>query len=137
MLETVPRTRAGPTMTKMLVALLILNAVILATVWILYRRARRARRERRVEGPNSEYKSRYVLDLESRERWEALDMSLLHPLNREEVEKVLDKLRATSVRALSSQERSFLDRMVEAEKRARRSAGRGRRDAVRPRTADA
>lgn len=113
-------------MTTLLIVLLALNvgAVFLATT--LYRRARKAEKKRRVEAPNSQYKSQYVLDLESKERWESLDMARVHEVNREEVERVLLKLEATSVRALSRQERAFLDRMVEAERRVKRSERRQR-----------
>lgn len=104
-------------MTTLLIILLAINITALAVVWVLYRRAKKAQRRRRVEAPNSEYKSRYVLDLEAKDRWERLDVGRLHEVNREEVEKVLAKLRATSVRALTTQERAFLDRMVEAERR--------------------
>lgn len=115
-------------MTALLITLLAINLTALVAVWVLYRRAKKAQRRRRVEAPNSEYKSRYVLDLEAKERWENLDLSHLHEVNREEVEKVLAKLKATSVRALSRQERDFLDRMVEAERRARVArVGRGDR----------
>lgn len=111
-------------MTTLLFILLGLNTIAVAVVWVLYRRARRAQKRRRVEAPNSEYRSLYVMDLEAKDRWESLDLSLLHEVNREEMEKVLAKLRATNVRALSSTERAFLDRMVEAEDRARKTARR-------------
>jgi hypothetical protein len=116
-------------MTTLLIILLGINLTALAVVWVLYRRARKAQKKRRVEAPNSEHKSRYVMDLEARERWESLDLGHLHEVNREEVEKVLAKLRATSVRALTSQERAFLDRMVEAERRSRSAARRRDRPA--------
>lgn len=106
-------------MTTTLIILLVANTVVLAVVWGLYRRAKKAQQTRRVEAPNSEYKSSYVLDLEAKDRWEALELELLHPLNREEVERILARLRATNVRALTEKERDFLDRMVEAERRAR------------------
>lgn len=114
-------------MTTLLFLLLGINLAALTVVWLLYRRAKKAQIRRRVEAPNSEYKSRYVVDLESKEQWEKLDLSFLHEVNREEVEKVLAKLKATSVRALTVQERAFLDRMVEAERRARTGARRGDR----------
>lgn len=112
-------------MTTLLYLLLGLNIALLAVVWVLYRKARKAQVQRRVEAPNSEYKSPYVADLEAKDRWESVDLSLLHPVNRDEVVVVLAKLRATNVRALTASERAFLDNMVEAERRARRSA-RGR-----------
>lgn len=111
-------------MTTFLLILLALDTLALAVVWVLYRKARKAQRQRRVEAPNSEYKSPYVLDLEAKDRWESLDLSLLHEVNREEMETVLARLRSTNVRALTAQERAFLDRMVEAERRARRTARR-------------
>ncbi len=108
----------------LLFVLLGLNTIAAGVVWVLYRRARRAQKRRRVEAPNSEYRSLYVMDLEAKDRWESLDLSLLHEVNREEMEKVLAKLRATNVRALTPNERAFLDRMVEAEDRARKTARR-------------
>ena len=95
-------------MTTVLIVLLALNvsAVILAAT--LYRRAKKAERKRRVEAPNSEYKSQYVLDLESKDRWESLDLDRVHEVNREEAERILVRLKATSVPALSRQERAFL-----------------------------
>jgi hypothetical protein len=113
-------------MTTVLVLLLVLNvgAVVLATT--LYRRARKAEKKRRIEAPNSQYKSQYVLDLEAKDRWQSLDLDRVHEVNREEVERVLAKLKATSVPALTRQERAFLDRMVEAERRVKRSERRSR-----------
>ena len=113
-------------MTTVLLVLLALNvgAVILATT--LYRRAKKAETKRRVEAPNSQYKSSYVLDLEAKDRWESLDLDRVHEVTREEVERILIKLKASSVPALSRQERAFLDRMVEAERRVKRSERRSR-----------
>lgn len=109
-------------MTKLLLILLGVNIVALVTMTMLYRRAKKTQRQRRVEAPNSQYKSQYVLDLEAKLRWERLDLGLLHEVNREEIEKLLAKVKASSVRALAPQERAFLDRMVEAEERVRRSS---------------
>lgn len=47
-------------------------------------------------------------------RWERIDTSRLHELNREEVEILLEKARTLGVKALSQSERQFLDRMVQA-----------------------
>jgi len=54
------------------------------------------------------------------ERWRALDLECLHPVNREEVETLLARLEGASTHVLSRQERAFLDRMVEAERRVTR-----------------
>ncbi len=115
-------------MTTLLLVMLGVNVVALLVVAVLYRRARRAQRKRRLEAPNSQDKSQYVMDLESKERWESMELSRLHELNREEVEKILRKLRVTSVRVLTQNERAFLDRMVEAQRRSSqtdRGGGRG------------
>lgn len=115
-------------MNGLLIFLLALNIAMLVAVTVFYRRAKKKQEDRRVEAPNSEHQSRYVRDLESRQRWEEMDRSLLHEVNREEFDRVLAKLRATSVRALSDGERAFLDRMLEAERRVRRTLRRGRRE---------
>ena len=44
-------------------------------------------------------------------RWQALDVSRLHPLNREEFERVLAKAETHGVGALSFQERAFMERV--------------------------
>jgi hypothetical protein len=100
-----------------LLAIVLLQALLLGAVLRRYRRERRANRQRRVEAPNSEHKSRSVVDVEARERWEALELGRLHEVNREEIEKLLAKVRATGVRSLSGGERAFLDRMAEAHDR--------------------
>lgn len=115
-------------MTTLLVVLLAINVALLVVVTVLYRKAKKAAKPRRVEAPNSEYKSKYVEDLEAKERWMKMDLERLHEVNREEFERVLAKVKATSVRALTKSERAFLDRMAEAHDRAAReetSAGGG------------
>jgi hypothetical protein len=101
-------------MTTFLLVLLGIETVALVSVIVMYRKAKKASRNRRVEAPNSSYKSQYVVDLEAKERWEKVDLSLLHEVNREEFEKLLAKVRATSVKALPTHERAFLDRMSDA-----------------------
>jgi len=44
------------------------------------------------------------------ERWEAVSLDSLHPLNREEYQRILEKARAYGPASLSGQERAFLDR---------------------------
>jgi hypothetical protein len=106
-------------------ALSLCLGVLVATL-ILYRRVGRARAERSVEAPNSTYESRYVRELKSWERWERMDLSRLHEINRAEVERLLAKVRRTSVRALTSQERDFLERMADAHDRVVRIRGGAR-----------
>lgn len=118
-------------MTTFLIVLLAVETVALVALVVLYRKAKKANKKRRVEAPNSAYKSQYVEDLEAKERWQTMDLNRLHEVNREEVEKLLVKVRATSVRALTSHERAFLERMADAHDRAveqdRRQGGDGGR----------
>ena len=109
----------------LLLALLGLNALGMISIVILVRRARKAQRRRVVERPNSQYKSKYVLDLESSERWERLDLKKLHEVNREEAARIIKRLKAVSARGLTAYERDFLDRMVEAEHRVEKTERRG------------
>lgn len=46
-------------------------------------------------------------------RWSELDPESLHPLNRDEYQRVLAKARTKGVGSLSSQERAFMERIVE------------------------
>jgi hypothetical protein len=101
-----------------LLAVVLVQSLAIGALVRMYRREKRANKQRRVEAPNSLHKSPYVIDMEARERWEALDLGRLHEVNREEIEKLLDKVRATGVKSLSTNERAFLDRMAEAHDRA-------------------
>jgi hypothetical protein len=101
-----------------LLIIVMIQSLLLGVLIRLYRREKRANKHRRVEAPNSEHKSPYVIDMEARERWEALDLTRLHEVNREEIEKLLGKVRATGLKSLSTSERAFLDRMTEAHDRA-------------------
>lgn len=112
-------------MTVLLLTLLAVETAALIAVTVLYRKAKKVAKVRRVEAPNSEYKSPYVLDLEAQDRWERMDLESLHEVNREEVVKLLEKVRADGVRGLSKSEREFLDRMADA---AGRSGRRPRTD---------
>lgn len=118
-----------------LVAVVLLQSILLGVLGRLYRRERRANRQRRVEAPNSEHRSPYVIDMEARERWESLDLGRLHEVNREEVEALLAKVRASGVKSLSGAERAFLDRMADAHDRAlgrTRNGGASSRQVPRP-----
>jgi membrane associated rhomboid family serine protease len=45
------------------------------------------------------------------ERWKTIPLDQLHPINREEVERVLQKLEVSGLGSLTPDERAFLDRM--------------------------
>ena len=76
------------------------------------RRKRLAVTARRVEAPNSHYSSRGVRDREDRERWGGIDLAGLHPLNGDEVRRLLAVVDVHGVGALSSKDRVFLDNMT-------------------------
>jgi hypothetical protein len=48
------------------------------------------------------------------DRWRTIDPSTLHPVNREELTRILAKLDAAGLTSLTSDERSFLDRFAGA-----------------------
>lgn len=79
------------------------------------RRAQRRRREghqRRVEEPNSFYNAPGVQLLADLERWGGIDPEWLHPLNRDEVRRLLRRARGAGSQVLSPKERQFLDNMA-------------------------
>ena len=81
-------------------------------VWLRRQRERRIAARRRVEAPNSHYSSLGVRHQEDRERWGRIDVERLHPLNRDEVERLMEIVHADGVAVLSSRDRLFLDNMA-------------------------
>lgn len=81
---------------------------------IWYRRWRRRRIEarRRVEAPNSYYSSTGVRNQEDRERWGGINLGKLHPLNRDEVVRLLGVVDEDGIKSLSPRDRLFLDNMT-------------------------
>jgi hypothetical protein len=69
-------------------------------------------RHRRVEQPNSHYAAPGVQRLIDRERWARIPLEQLHPLNRDEVHRVLRLVDGVGPDVLSDRERRFLDNMV-------------------------
>jgi len=92
-------------------AALIATGVALR-LWYTGWRRRRSASQRRVEAPNSHYSSQGVHDHEDRERWTSIELSGLHPLNREEVRRLLGVVDAEGVAGLSASERLFLENMA-------------------------
>ena len=76
------------------------------------RRRRKIAERRKVEAPNSHYSSMGVRNQEDRERWGSIDLDRLHPLNQEEVERLLRRIDADGVQTLSPRDRLFLDNMT-------------------------
>ena len=79
-----------------------------------YRRARERRiaSRRRVEAPNSHYSSTGVRNQEDRERWGGIELGGLHPINQDEVSRLLDVIDSEGIQVLSSKDRLFLDNMT-------------------------
>ncbi|MGD8601296.1 MAG: hypothetical protein PVF19_08125, partial [Gemmatimonadota bacterium] len=59
-------------------------------LWLKRLRERRIAARRRVEAPNSHYSSLAVRQQEDRERWGHIDLTRLHPLNQDEVTRLLE-----------------------------------------------
>jgi hypothetical protein len=76
-----------------------------------WRRARIAAR-RIVEKPNSHYSSAIVKNHVDRERWGQVNLDLIHPVNREEVERLLVLADVQGPDSLSNRERLFLENMT-------------------------
>lgn len=78
-----------------------------------YLRWRRRRREQGPIGPAAAAALERISGQmrQDIERWRQIPLETLHPINREEVERVLQKLDATGIGSLTPDERAFLDRM--------------------------
>jgi hypothetical protein len=94
-------------------------AVVLAVLaavgfrqWYRAWRRRRVAARRIVEKPNSFYSSVLVKNQVDRQRWGRVDLSRLHPVNREEVERLLAVADVQGLDALSPKERLFLENMT-------------------------
>jgi len=81
-------------------------------LWYRQWRERRIAARRVVEKPNSHYASESVRAQEDRERWGEIDFGKLHPLNRDEVRRLLKVVDREGVKALSPRDRLFLDNMT-------------------------
>ena len=73
---------------------------------------RKVASRRRREAPNSHYSSAGVRSQEDRERWGGIGLEGLHPLNQEEVVRLLRVADADGVGSLGPKDRLFLDNMT-------------------------
>ena len=94
-----------------ILALSVAAIVVLRASYRQWRRNRIAAR-RRVERPNSHYSSALVRHQVDRQRWGGLNLDRPHPVNREEVERLLSLADALGPEALSPRERVFLDHLT-------------------------
>jgi hypothetical protein len=76
------------------------------------RRRRDVIARRRVEEPNSHYSAPEVRRLDALERWRAIPLDQLHPVNRDEARRLLMMVRAAGPDALAPRERQLLDNLV-------------------------
>ncbi len=81
-------------------------------IWYRIWRKRKIAANRRVEAPNSHYSSVGVQNQVDRERWGGIRLGGLHPLNQEEVVRLLAVVDEEGVKSLSPRDRLFLDNMT-------------------------
>jgi hypothetical protein len=81
-------------------------------LWYRHWRVKKIAAARRVERSNSHYSSEGVRNQEDRERWGDITLPKLHPLNQEEVHRLLLVVDADGIHSLSSRDRLFLDNMT-------------------------
>ena len=110
-------------MTVLLAVLILLNLAMLVAGWRLHRRIARFTEQSRAAEEGGQ-RARWMREMELKDRWTALDLDRLHPVNRAEVVALLRRVEGASPRILTRHEREFLDRMVEAERRESRGAAR-------------
>ena len=82
-------------------------------LWYIRWKKSRIVARRVVEKPNSHYSSLIVQNQIARERWGTVDLEKIHPVNREEVERLLAVADVQGPEALSSRERLFLETMTQ------------------------
>ncbi len=92
-------------------AALAVSGIVLR-IWYRHWRAKKIAAARRVEPPNSSHSSGGVRNQVDRERWAGITLPGLHPLNQEEVHRLLVIADADGIHALSSRDRLFLDNMT-------------------------
>jgi hypothetical protein len=91
---------------------LVLMGGVGLRLWYRSWRQRRIASRRRVEAPNSHYSSLGVRNQEDRERWGAITLARLHPLNQDEVRRLLVSIDRDGIEVLSRKDRLFLDNMT-------------------------
>ena len=94
-------------------AALAVLGVVGFRIWYQRWRKRRIEERRIVERPNSFYSSILVRDQIDRQRWGKVDLSRVHPVNRDEVERLLAVADVQGPQALTQRERLFLETMTE------------------------
>lgn len=80
--------------------------------WAEWRRGAAKREFQRRLAPNGNNSSGFVGERVAMARWKGISVESLHELNREEVQRLLDKVKSGGPGSLSASERQFLDRMA-------------------------
>jgi len=93
-------------------ALAVIVGGVALRIWYRRWKQRRIEANRRVEAPNSHYSSEGVRHQEDFERWRGINLGKLHPLNRDEVIRLLEVVDEDGVSSLSAKDRLFLDNMT-------------------------
>jgi hypothetical protein len=99
--------------TWLLAAGVAVLAGIGVRLWYLHWKRARTAARRIVEKPNSHYSSAIVQNQIARERWGQVDLEKIHPVNREEVERLLALADVQGPDSLSPRERLFLETMTQ------------------------
>ena len=85
----------------------------LATGWVFLLRWERRRHRRVMTRGDARRMAKEVLEVDDAvRRWEAIPRDQLHEINRDELDFLLKKVRTVGARALTRDERAFLDRMA-------------------------
>jgi hypothetical protein len=90
----------------------VVTGGIALRIWYRRWKKRQIAARRRIEAPNSHYSSVGVQNQVDRERWGGIRLGALHPLNREEVLRLLEVVDDEGVKSLSPRDRLFLDNMT-------------------------
>lgn len=92
---------------------MLLVVIVALRFWASRRREARIRKRRRVEQPNSYYSAPGVQWQVARHRWAGIDVERLHPVNRQEVTRLLELVLTVGPSALAPRDRAFLDTLAE------------------------
>lgn len=99
--------------TWLLALVVSASAGVAFRLWYRHWKRQRIAARRVVEKPNSHYSSVIVRNQIDRARWGKVDLEKIHPVNREEVERLLAVADVQGPEALSPRERLFLETMTQ------------------------
>jgi hypothetical protein len=108
------RVNGVPTMMSLILPIAITTVVSSLALrrWYNERRRRRIVEQRQEEASKAHSAAALLREREDRKRWGDIDVDGLHPLNRDEVRRLLLVAESDGVSSLSSRDRLFLDNMT-------------------------